>query len=270
MRIGIGLTLTGSRNLFSPSSLFAAGEQGAWYDPSDIGSMFQDSAGTTPAVVGQPVGKINDKSGKGNHATQATAASRPTLQQDASGYYYLSFDGTDDSLATSSIDFTATDKLTVWAGVNKVSDAVGFGAICELSVVPGAGNPGSFSLNAPSTGGTPSYRVSLGSTATSGYDLTTFTAPISNVISVAFDIAGVAVSDEIKPRVNAAIPTLVLIGAAGTGNFGNYPLFIGRRAGATLPLSGRIYSLIVRGAASDATQIVVTERHVGGKMGIVL
>jgi hypothetical protein len=33
---------------FSPSSLFAAGEQGAWYDPSDYSTLFTDSAGTTP------------------------------------------------------------------------------------------------------------------------------------------------------------------------------------------------------------------------------
>lgn len=47
--------------LFSISQLFAAGEQGAWFDPSDLASMFQDSAGTTPAVVGQPVGLMLDK-----------------------------------------------------------------------------------------------------------------------------------------------------------------------------------------------------------------
>lgn len=65
---------------FSPLSLFAASEQGAWYDPSDFSSMFQDSAGTTPVTaVEQPVGRINDKSGNGNHATQATAAARPVV-----------------------------------------------------------------------------------------------------------------------------------------------------------------------------------------------
>jgi len=47
---------------FSPLSLFANGEQGLWYDPSDFSSMFQDSAGTTPVTaVGQPVGLILDK-----------------------------------------------------------------------------------------------------------------------------------------------------------------------------------------------------------------
>ena len=49
--------------LFSPLSLFANGEQGVWYDPSDFTTMFQDSAGTTPVTaVEQPVGLLLDKS----------------------------------------------------------------------------------------------------------------------------------------------------------------------------------------------------------------
>jgi hypothetical protein len=69
-----------SAGQFSPALLFAAGEQGAWYDPSDFSTMFQDSAGTTPVTaVEQPVGRILDKSGRGNTATQATSASRPVL-----------------------------------------------------------------------------------------------------------------------------------------------------------------------------------------------
>jgi hypothetical protein len=45
---------------FSPLSLFAGGEQGALYDPSDLSSMYQDSAGAAAAVVGQPVGLLLD------------------------------------------------------------------------------------------------------------------------------------------------------------------------------------------------------------------
>jgi hypothetical protein len=45
---------------------------GAWYDPSDLTTLFQDSAGTTPVTaVEQPVGKILDKSGGGNHLNPA-------------------------------------------------------------------------------------------------------------------------------------------------------------------------------------------------------
>lgn len=55
-------------------------DNGAWFDPEDMSTMFQDAAGTTPVTaLEQPVGKWLDKSGNGNHATQSITASRPTL-----------------------------------------------------------------------------------------------------------------------------------------------------------------------------------------------
>ena len=59
-------------------ALFSGGELGAYYDPSDSSTVFQDAAMTTPAGANDPVGALMDKSGNGNHATQATAAARPT------------------------------------------------------------------------------------------------------------------------------------------------------------------------------------------------
>ena len=53
---------------------------GAWFDPSDLSTLYQDVAGTIPVTaVEQPVGKMLDKSGNGNHATQSITASRPKL-----------------------------------------------------------------------------------------------------------------------------------------------------------------------------------------------
>lgn len=74
----IGSPFGGRR--WSPTKLFQNGEVGLWFDPSDFSTMFQDSAGTTPVTaVEQPVGKMLDKSGRGNHRTQSTSAARPTL-----------------------------------------------------------------------------------------------------------------------------------------------------------------------------------------------
>jgi len=48
---------------FSPASLFEGGIAGAWYGPSYLSTLFQDSAGTTPVTTaGQPVGLMLDKS----------------------------------------------------------------------------------------------------------------------------------------------------------------------------------------------------------------
>jgi hypothetical protein len=79
MFLGIGLRIGMLGSVFSPAHLFASNEEGAWYDPSDLSTLFQDSLGTTPVTTaGDPVGKMLDKSGRGNHATQATSAARPT------------------------------------------------------------------------------------------------------------------------------------------------------------------------------------------------
>ena len=82
MRIGLNTSIVGGSliNPFSPSALFANGEVGVWYDPSPE-TTFTDTAGTTPATVGDAVARINDLSGNGNHATQATTAARPILSR---------------------------------------------------------------------------------------------------------------------------------------------------------------------------------------------
>lgn len=83
-------------NLFTPAECFRGGVNGVWFDFSDLGTMFQDSAGTTPVTAAdQPVGKVLDKSGNGNHASQATDSKRPMLRSDGR-LWWLEFDGVDD------------------------------------------------------------------------------------------------------------------------------------------------------------------------------
>jgi D-alanyl-D-alanine carboxypeptidase len=80
------------------ADLFTDGVSGAWLDPSDMSTLYQDAAGTTPVTAAdQPVGRIEDKSGNGNHATQSTASRRPILRTDGT-LWWLEFDGTDDFL----------------------------------------------------------------------------------------------------------------------------------------------------------------------------
>jgi hypothetical protein len=47
---------------------------------------------------------MRDKSGRGNHASQTTNASRPLLQQDAGGRYYIASDGVAEYFAMPHID----------------------------------------------------------------------------------------------------------------------------------------------------------------------
>ena len=77
-------TVIGGQQSFSQliKKLFSNGEQGFFYDPNDLSTMYQDAAGTIPVTaVGQPVGLRKDKSGRNNHAYQSVSAARPILQQ---------------------------------------------------------------------------------------------------------------------------------------------------------------------------------------------
>jgi len=80
---------------FNPGSLSPA----MWFDFDDMTTLFQDSAGTIPVTAaGQPVGRVNDKSGRGRHMLQATAAARPIYTLDG-GVGSLQFDGVDDAMS---------------------------------------------------------------------------------------------------------------------------------------------------------------------------
>lgn len=265
MRLALGkLGRTPRRSSFAVGSLFAAGEQGAWYDPADMATLFQDSAGTTPVTAaGQPVGKILDKSGRGNHATQATAGSCPLLQQDGNGKYYLAFDGVDDWLQTATINLSGTDKMTLVAGVRKLSDASN-GTIVEFSPIISTSN-GSFILAAPS-GGTSAERFTYGSRGTgSAYALTTntaYNAPFTAVVTGTSNIA----ADSSILRVNGA-QVASAANDQGAGNYGSWSLYMGRRAGTSLPFNGRLYGLVVRGALSTQAQIDAVERYMNQRTG---
>lgn len=75
-----------------------------WLDANDLATLAQDNAGATPVTAtGQSVGRWLDKSGQGNHVTQATGSAKPTYTTNGlNGLPVLSFDGGDslDTVAT--------------------------------------------------------------------------------------------------------------------------------------------------------------------------
>lgn len=176
---------------------------------------------------------------------------------------YLKFDGVDDSLATASINFTATDKMTVWAGVRKLNDSA-TQIIAELSSSSSVTN-GTLALFAPLNGGIAQYVFRSRGTSASEAIATPFAAPITNVVTGISDISG----DISSIRINGSV-IATTVTDQGTGNYGNYPLYIGSRASTSLIFNGQIYSLIIRGAESTATQITNTETYVAGKTGVTL
>ena len=264
--ISIGLGLSGTASIDIGGAVIGAGL-------SSPGSIIFVATGTSSSVAGllqtttldvyATIDNISVRELPGNHATQTTATKRPILKL-IDGKYSLLFDGIDDALVTGSIDFTATDKMTVVAGVRKLSDSAP-GVVTELSSTYNTNN-GAFFIDAPDTAGT--YAVVLKGTLVVSYIPPGYTAPISNVLSVQYDIAGTARSTAVIPRINGILaPNNGAGTTAGAGNFGNYPLFIGSRGGTSLPFNGHLYSLIVRGAQSTDAQITSAETWVNSKTG---
>lgn len=249
------LTITAAD--FSPLSLFQSGEQGVWYDPSDFSTMFQDSAGTTPVTaVGQAVGRILDKSGRGNHASQATPTARPILRQDGSGRYYLEFDGVDDVLFTGAVNPAGVDKAQAFLGTRKLSDT-GRQMFFETSAGSGTGF-GSVSTNRATAG---DLDISMVGSISGGPSerSTGYTAPRTMVLSVACDMAAATVAAQINLRVNAAVPTVTNPGTLAVGTFSSGPIYIGARGTGTLRLNGWIYGLIIRFSASNAIAQTISD-----------
>lgn len=174
-------------------------------------------------------------------------------------------------MVTSAIDFTGTDKMTVWAGVNKQSDAA-IGMVLEHGV-GGVDALAASLVNAPRTiGGSGNYGTDLraGGLVSTGQTAAA-PAPNSSVFAVSLNYAGTTIAEEVAVRLNGVANSIPSgTGPLASAGFGNYPLYLGRRGGASLPFNGRFYSLIVRGAASDSAQISAGERYAAGKQGITL
>jgi hypothetical protein len=173
---------------------------------------------------------------------------------------YLKFDGVDDSLSTNSISFTSTDKMSVFAGVRKLSDAAR-GILAELS--PDAlTNNGSFLLGAPYNTGSNEFKFYCGGTTRTGVDYLSPGTPTTRVITGLNNIATPVVTIR-ADGVQAATSS----SSQGTGNYGNYPLYIGRRANAGLPFNGQLYSMVIVGKAVTAGELTSTETYVNQKTG---
>jgi hypothetical protein len=190
----------------------------------------------------------------GNHAYQTTSGSRPTLSIATAStgrtIYGLTFDGVDDSLATASVDFSATDKMTVMAGVRKLSDAVTI--ICELTANANTNN-GAFTLYTNTAG---LGWASKGTTIVDLNNSSGASSPIGLVLTGQGNINTPASS----LRQNG-VGILSSTSSQGSGNYSNAILYIGSRGGSSFRFNGILYTLIIRGATTPTATIADFEKN---------
>jgi hypothetical protein len=179
--------------------------------------------------------------------------------------YYLFHGGSADPrwMQTPSIDFTGTDKMSVFAGVRllvprsnnspmvQIGDSVVSATDALIVFRSGDGSLDSTRFSAAGLNVSQSARV------VQAY-------PSSSVFSGLFDGAATGVS-EIDYRIDGISVSNGSTTDSGITSIGSQLVFIGANNLGGLVLNGHLYSLIVRGALTDLPTIERTERYVASK-----
>ena len=343
--------MTAHCSSFNPKSHFVNGEQGFLSpDFSGFSNLFQDSAGTIPVTAfEQPVGKVIDISGRGNHWYQPSNPSRPvvsarynkavatdtlstqavttlsasykiyftgtgsvTLSGTATGTLvagtntitatagtltitvtgsvltfdiresndgvglpvyqrvtssidydtvgfpaYLAIDGIDDFMLTNTIDCTDTNKMTIFAGVRKLSDAAR-GIVIEFNST----SNGSFNFDFPNYTSGPSRTASRG-TIEAATTIAAYTAPASKIFTITANIAQPFIGISVNGTDNNSSTT-----TQGTGTYSNAVAYLFSRAGTSIFFKGRCYYLEMRAAQTTNQSIAQTNIYINRRSKI--
>ena len=183
---------------------------------------------------------------------------------DTDGYpFFWLYDGTDDSDATAStVDGSASDKVTVIAGIAKLSDAA---AACVIEhTATSASNDGSFILSAPTAAAVYQWR-SKGTALSDAATAASYPAPHSGVLTGVGDIA----NDTSALRIGGA-QVATAATDQGTGTYANATTYFGRRGASSLPFNGREYAIIERFGPMSDSERNQAERWVAQRMGVTI
>jgi hypothetical protein len=171
---------------------------------------------------------------------------------------YLAFDGTDDNMSTASIDFSANDEMTVFAGVTKLSDAA---VACVMSY-NGTSNASAemFAPRNTSTNGDFAFTHRTTTVQEVGSGIPVL-SPVTAVLTGISDISAPFL--ELR-RNGAVIQTNTT--ALAANNYTSGTIRIGHRNG-NFFFNGRLYSLAVLGRTATTEELTAMETWVNGKTG---
>ncbi|MBW7896522.1 MAG: hypothetical protein H3C27_15550 [Opitutaceae bacterium] len=247
--------------------MFVAGEPGGIYDPSVLSSLFADSAGTTPATVDGPVGRVLDLSGRGSHLVQSVADSRPTLRL-IDGRYSLQFDGVDDHLVSAAaLNLTATSRLTVCAAIRALNLTSAGSAGIGMVVNHNGTGAAAWSIQVPdTTTGRINFSSSGTASSTRSAVISGLSAPRSMVLTGTADIA----APYSRLRLDGAAPASNTL-SQNSGPYASAPLAVARQSDAAVRhFNGHLYGLIIRGVVSSDREITFAERWAAKRAGVAL
>lgn len=234
----------------------SSGNAFMWVYPQDDATFSTSTTGNA-IYQGDGISGIYVWGAQLETGSSATAYQRVVSQYDVTEAgvqtcYYVQADGVDDAYVTPTIT-PGTDKVQVFAGVRKLSDAA-LGMVVEFSANVNTNN-GTFWLTAPMNAGVASYDFASKGTIVQSKTSTGFAAPISSVLAGLGDISG----DRATLRVNGT-QVGQSVADQGTGNYLAYPAYIYSRGGTSLPFNGLDFGHAVRfGPNLDAATIARVE-----------
>ena len=126
--LGAAQVFGGGAVEFDPASLFASGEEGAWYEPS-VSTAFTDTTATTAATYGDPVAFLLDKSQGAGYADGSFTGLGSELVANGDGSstagWLIVNDGGASSLVSTGGQFVFTSDTTVAYAYYQVATEVG-------------------------------------------------------------------------------------------------------------------------------------------------
>lgn len=237
------------------------------YDHKDITSFFSDSAMTTQAVVGGPIGAVRDKSGNNRHRRQTNNAKRPTLRQSGS-LYYIEYNGTTNFLVTDSIDLTGTNVLTLCWGAAK--ETGNNNALVLESSSNAATTNGTMRLSV-NGGSIENWECAIRGTVAQGQYRRALSGSSKNVVTMIGElIVSAFLSDQLAVRVDGVAATVGGAGTTGGSNYGNHVWYFGARGGSSLYFSGDDYGGALYAIKAAGADLAAIEAFTADRTGVTL
>lgn len=177
---------------------------------------------------------------------------------------YLYFDGQTKYMYTiDTVDLTLINKLSLGVVLRKYTNALGsFFSSSNDSMV----NPGTFTFHTgmePALGALGFISTAHGNAPYSYTQAATYTATLakSSVIVGTHDIPG----SRSAITVNQTYTGISGTGSKGTGNFGNYTVFIGSEGGTTSFFEGRLYGMLLVESNIDESTVSALSVYLNSK-----
>ena len=166
---------------------------------------------------------------------------------------YINYNTPNGWLATSSINFTATAQMGVFSGMRKLSTTESIFVMLGVSLT----DNGSFYLDALST----QYDFfSRGTAPVEVLSAASYPSPETATIAL---LTSISAPSLVGKRNGTQIVSSTA--TQGTGNYSNYPLYFGSRAGVQYFFNGQEFQTIIVGKTLTATEITNTETYVNSK-----